>query len=177
MTKSNPLSDFVQFIIGGCFFAAGVFLLSNQVMVRAPMAIGGAIRSGYGRGWGGGFAFPWGSPGMGLLLLPLGIGLCMAFAGVYERWSKLLIWASLSALLLGVLNSIRMSFIPTTLWQLGVYIAMIGIGGGLMFKSVKDFDTGSPSSDEQKKTASKYNKELKDELEALKKEIRKDKKD
>ena len=44
MTKSNPLSDFVQFIIGGCFFAAGVFLLSNQVMVRAPMAIGGAVR-------------------------------------------------------------------------------------------------------------------------------------
>ena len=137
MTKSNPLSDFVQFIIGGCFFAAGVFLLSNQVMVRAPMAIGGAIRSGYGRGWGAGFAFPWGSPGMGLLLLPLGIGLCMAFAGVYERWSKLLIWASLSALLLGVLNSIRMSFIPTTLWQLGVYVAMIGIGGGLMFKGLK----------------------------------------
>jgi hypothetical protein len=30
-----------------------------------------------------------------------------------------------------------MSFIPTTLWQLGVYIAMIGIGGGLMFKGLK----------------------------------------
>ena len=74
---------------------------------------------------------------MGLLLLPLGIGLCMGFAGVYERWSKLLIWASLSALLLGVLNSIRMSFIQTTLWQLSVYIAMIGIGGGLMFKGLK----------------------------------------
>ena len=136
MKNSNPLSDFIQFIIGGCFFAAGVFLLSNQVMVRAPMAIGGAVMSGYGRGWAG-FAFPWGSPGMGLLLLPLGIGLCMAFAGVYERWSKLLIWAALSALLLGVLNSIRMSFIPTTLWQLDVYIAMIGIGGGLMFKGLK----------------------------------------
>ena len=138
MSKSNTLSDFIQFIIGGCFFAAGVFLLSNQVMVRAPIAIGGAIRSGYGRGWGAGFAFPWGSPGMGLLLLPLGVGLCMAFAGVYARWSKLLIWTSLSALLLGVLNSIRMSFMPTTLWQLGVYIAMIGIGGGLMFKGLKN---------------------------------------
>ena len=45
---------------------------------------------------------------MGLLLLPLGIGLCMAFAGVDGKWSKLLIWSSLSALLLGVLNSIRM---------------------------------------------------------------------
>ena len=48
-----------------------------------------------------------------------------------------LIWASLSALLLGVLNSVRMSFMPTTLWQLGVYMAMIGIGGGLMFKGLK----------------------------------------
>ena len=38
-----------------------------------------------------------------------------------------------------------------------------------MFKSVKDFDTGSTSSDEQKKSTSQYNKELKDELEALKK--------
>jgi hypothetical protein len=149
MTKSNPLSDFVQFIIGGCFFAAGVFLLSNQVMVRAPMAIGGAVRSGYGGGWGAGFAFPWGSPGMGLLLLPLGIGLCMAFAGVYERWSKLLIWASLSALLLGVLNSIRMSFVPTTLWQLGVYIAMIGIGGGLMFKGLKGSGENEHQSQQQ----------------------------
>ena len=26
---------------------------------------------------------------------------------------------------------------PTTLWQLGVYMAMIGIGGGLMFKALK----------------------------------------
>jgi hypothetical protein len=137
MKQTNPLSDFIQFIIGGCFFAAGVFLLSNQVMVKAPMAIGGAVRTGYGRGWGAGFAFPWGSPGMGLLLLPLGIGLCMAFAGVYARWSKLLIWASLSTLFLEVLNSIRMSFIPTTLWQLGVYVGMIGIGGGLMFKGLK----------------------------------------
>ena len=110
MSKSKALSDFIQFIIGGCFFAAGVFLLSNQVMVRAPIAIGGAIRSGYGRDWGAAFAFPWGNPGMGLLLLPLGVGLCMAFAGVYARWSKLLMWSSLSALLLGVLNSIRMSF-------------------------------------------------------------------
>ena len=69
-------------MISGCFFAAGVFLLSKQVMARAPMATGSAVRSGYGRGWAAGFAFPWGSPGMGLLLLPLGIGLCVVFSGV-----------------------------------------------------------------------------------------------
>ena len=90
MKQSNPLSDFIQFIIGGYFFAAGVLLLSNQVMARAPIAIGSAVRPLYGGGWGSGFAFPWGRPGMGFLLLPLVIGLCMAFAGVYARWSKLL---------------------------------------------------------------------------------------
>ena len=137
MKQSNPLSDFIRFIIGGCFFDAGVLLLLNQLIARAPIAIGSSVRSGYGRSWCAGFAFPWGSLGIGLLLLPLGIGLCMAFAGVYARWSKLLIWASLSALLLGVLNSVRMSFLPNTLWRLGVYMAMIGIGGGFMFKGLK----------------------------------------
>ena len=169
MKQSNPLSDFVQFITGGCFFAAGVFLLSNQVMVRAPMAIGGAVRSDYARGWGAGFAFPWGSPGMGLLLLPLGIGLCMAFAGVYARWSKLLMWASLSALLLGVLNSIRMSFMPTTLWQLGVYIGMIGIGGGLMFKGLKS--GGGPESQSKPQSSGPDHADVLEELAELRAKV------
>ncbi len=169
MNKSNPLSEFVQFIIGGCFFAAGVFLLSNQIMVRAPLAIGGAVRSGYGRGWGAGFAFPWGSPGMGLLLLPLVIGLCMAFTGVYARWSKLLIWASLSALLLGVLNSIRMSFMPTTLWQLGVCIAMIGIGGGLMFKGLKG--SGSDTNQDNPRPSGPDNADVLAELAELRAKV------
>lgn len=146
MKQTNPISDFIQFIIGGCFFAAGVFLLSNQVMVRAPQVFGSSLRSGHGRFWGSGFAFPWGTPGMGLLLLPLGIGLCLAFAGAYKRWSQLLIWASLAGLLVGVLNSIRMSFVPTTLWQLGVYVAMIGIGDGLMFKGLKGSDDDTQGS-------------------------------
>ena len=109
-------------------------------MVRAPQVVGSFFRSEYGRSWGSGFAFPWGTPGMGLLLLPLGIGLCLAFAGPYKRWSQLLIWSSLTGLLVGMLNSIRMSFVPMTLWQLGVYVAMIGIGGGLMFKGLEGSD-------------------------------------
>ena len=169
--KLNPLTDFIQFIIGGCFFAAGVFLLSNQVMVRAPIAFGGAIRSGYGGGWAGGFAFPWGSPGMGLLLLPLGIGLCMAFADVYARWSKLLIWASLSALLIGVLNSIRMSFMPTTLWQLGVYVGMIGIGGGLMFKGLKGAGDDQPQSPQSPHPSGLDNADVLEELAELRAKV------
>ncbi|MGE4580969.1 MAG: hypothetical protein AAEC03_01305, partial [Synechococcus sp.] len=136
-----------------------------------PMAIGGAIRSGYGRGWGAEFAFPWGSPGMGLLLLPLGIGLCMTFADIYARWSKLLIWGSLSALLMGVLNSIRMSFVPTTLWMLGVYVGMIGVGGGLMFKGLKGAGDDQPQSPQSTQPPGADNADVLEELADLRAKV------
>ena len=39
----------------------------------------------------------------------------------------------------------------TTLWQLGVYMAMIGLGGGLMFKGLKGDggDDSKPTLDHQ----------------------------
>ena len=44
--------------------------------------------------------------------------------------------------MVGVLNSIRLTFMPTTLWALGTYIAMIAIGAGLMFRALRDDDEG-----------------------------------
>ena len=41
---------------------------------------------------------------------------------------------------MGVLNSVRMVFVPTTLWQLGVCIGMIAAGGGLMFRGLRAYD-------------------------------------
>jgi hypothetical protein len=84
--------------------------------------------------------FPIGTPGMGLLMIPLGIGVCLLFAGTYKRWANLMIWASLAALVVGVLNSIRLTFMPTTLWALATYIVMIAAGGGLMFRSLGGYD-------------------------------------
>ena len=129
MARRDAAGDFVQFLIGGCLFGAGGFLLANQVMVSSEL------------GWGGWVGLmPWGSPGMGLLMLPLGIGVCLLFAGAARRWANLLIWASLTALMLGVLNSLRLSFMPTTLWQLGVFVTMIAAGGGLMFRGLRAYD-------------------------------------
>lgn len=135
MARREAAGDFVQFLVGGCLFGAGGFLLANQVMVRSEMVWG---RFG---GWGGGFqAMPWGTPGMGLLMVPLGLGVCLLFAGTHRRSANVLIWASLAALLVGVLNSLRMTFMPVTLWQLGVYVAMIAAGGGLMFRGLRAYD-------------------------------------
>jgi hypothetical protein len=77
---------------------------------------------------------------MGLLMIPLGVGVCLLFAGTYKRWANLMIWASLAALVVGVLNSIRLTFMPTTLWALASYIVMIAAGGGLMFRSLGGYD-------------------------------------
>ena len=50
MGRRRAAGDFSQFLIGGCLFGAGGFLLANQVMVRSQIGIT--------RGWGGGVDFP-----------------------------------------------------------------------------------------------------------------------
>ncbi|MGB1621313.1 MAG: hypothetical protein ACPHAS_01460 [Synechococcus sp.] len=163
MSRSNPTGDFLQFIIGGCLFGAGGFLLTNQVMVHSAMGL--HHRGGWLGGWQG---IPLGTPGMGLLMLPLGIGVCLLFAETRARLANLLIWASLAALLVGVLNSVRISFRPTTLWQLGGYIVMIAAGGGLMFRGLRQ------SGDDHRNSASAIDDAaaLRQEIEDLRQEIK-----
>ena len=166
MARSNPSGDFVQFLIGGCLFGAGGFLLANQVLVRPELTT--PRYGGFGRWGGGGVAMPFGTPGMGLLMLTLGIGVCLLFAGSYRRWANLLIWASLAALLVGVLNSLRMSFMPTTLWQLGVYIVMIAAGGGLMFRGLRAYDAEGKTYVVKNEAEKQQTDDLRQEIEALK---------
>jgi hypothetical protein len=132
MSKStNPGGNFLQFLIGGSLFCAGIFLFANQVTVQpqyTPFRPWGS--------WGGSSLLSFGTPGIGLLMLPLGLGVCLMFAGTYKRWANLLVWGSMGALLVGVLNSVRIAFVPATLWQLSITIVMIAAGGGLMFRSL-----------------------------------------
>ena len=116
MTR-NPASDFLQFIVGGALFCSGGFLLANQVMASSAFGYRGG---GLGRYGGGGMMFPIGTPGMGLLMIPLGIGVCLLFTGAYQRWANLMVWGSVAALGVGVLNSIRLTFIPITLGSWGL---------------------------------------------------------
>jgi len=140
----NPATDFLQFIVGGALFCSGGFLLANQVMASSAFDYRGG---GLGRYGGAGMMFPIGTPGMGLLMIPLGIGVCLLFTGAYQRWANLMVWGSVAALGVGVLNSIRLTFMPTTLWALGVYVVMLAAGGGLMFRSLGGYEekgSGNP---------------------------------
>jgi hypothetical protein len=157
VTRTNPTGDFLQFLIGCCLFSAGGFLFANQVMVRSEMSLGRGL-------WGAGIALPWGTPGMGLLMVPLAIGVCLLFAGHTRRWANLLIWGSLTALVVGVLNSLRMQIMPITLWQLLMNVVMIAAGGGLMFRGLRAYDT---SGRDVSSTAMHSN----DDVEALRREM------
>ena len=162
MDQHSETGDFLQFLIGGCLFGAGGFLLANQVMVRSSWSHSG------GGLFGAGLALPWGTPGMGLLMIPMGIGVCMLFAGQYRRWANLMVWASLAALLVGVLNSVRITFRPTTLWQLGVYVVMIAAGGGLMFRGMRSMDHDGRSFRQSETETGHRDEQLRREIAELK---------
>ena len=74
MTHSNPQGDFVQFILGGALASGGAYALMNQVF------LGSGFRSP-SRYLYGSYTLPFGTPGMGLLMIPLGIGVVMLFSG------------------------------------------------------------------------------------------------
>ena len=133
MPSSNPQGDFVQFVLGGALASGGAFALMNQVFLSS--AVRTAPRYPYGS-----YTLPFGTPGMGLLMIPLGIGVVLLFLDGYRRLSQLLIWGSAAALLVGVLNSLQMRMATVSLWQLTVEIIMIAAGAGLMFRSLKGYD-------------------------------------
>ena len=162
MDQRDPIKDFFTFLLGAVLLSMGAFLFFNQVMVSsAPMARGFRYGHGFGRSWGGGFGSGFGGSGwgggfgmplsfgdsFGLLLIPLVIGVCLLFALRNQRWGWFLVLASVAALAVGVLQTLSMRFEPTTLWNLLTMMALIGSGGGLMFRSLRGYDDGQERKD------------------------------
>ncbi|WP_094585847.1 hypothetical protein [Synechococcus sp. BO 8801] len=158
MAARDPIRDFFSFLLGGVLFTMGAFLFFNQVMVSSvPMGLGLRFGrraaggwGGAGAAWGGGFGLSQGlGGGFGLLLIPLTIGVCLLFALRNQRWGWFLVLASVAALAVGVLQTLIMSFQPTSLWNLLTMFALIGSGGGLMFRSLMAYDDGKDRQERQ----------------------------
>ncbi len=134
----TPLSDFLGFLLGGVLLAMGVFLFFNQVVVGTGAC---ASLRGWGR-WGGtgGMLFGAEGQGIGLLMLPLSLGVALLFTLRRQRWGWFLILSSLGALAAAVLQNLSACFQPTSLWNLIVMMALIGSGAGLMFRAIRAYD-------------------------------------
>ena len=137
----KPVQDFFLFLLGGAFFCAGIFLFTSQVMVDSGMV---------GLGWGRRFAGSWNpsfggfwpdgaGQGIGLLMIPFGIGVALLFANVFRKVGWFLVWGASAAVGVGILQSLVFRFRNASLWSLMAMVVMIAGGGGLMFKSLKDY--------------------------------------
>jgi hypothetical protein len=172
----KPVNDFFFFLLGSALFAGGLFLFSNQVMVDSGFRAFGW--RGSGRFWGSSFGgfLPFGAgQGFGLLMLPLGMGVALLVADGNRKLGWFLIWASSAAVGVGILQSLVFNFRTTTLFSLVAMVVMIGGGGALMFRSLKDYEA-----DEKNKRqveideANRRMDDLKQELDDLKSRYDKD---
>ena len=68
--------------------------------------------------------------------------MCLLFALRNQRWGWFLVLASLAAMAAGVLQTLFVQFQPTTLWNLIMMLALVGSGGGLMFRALMGYDDG-----------------------------------
>lgn len=173
----KPVQDFFLFLIGGALFAAGIFLFTNQVMVNSGvrgMGWGRSYAGGWGSSLGGLFSFGVGQ-GFGFLMIPFGTGVALLLADAYRKAGWFLVWASSAAIGAAVLQSLVFNFRTASLWSLMTMIAMIAGGGGLMFKSLRDYQ----EEDQQRRRteqdeAAQSLHEIKQELEQLKAKMEKD---
>jgi hypothetical protein len=142
----------------------------NQVMVNSGfhgMGWGRSYGGGFGSSFGGIFTFGAGQ-GLGLLMIPFGVGAGLLLADAYRKVGWFLLWASSAAIGAWVLQSLLFSFRPTSLWNLMTMVVMIAGGGGLMFKSLRDYKeeentVRSSESDRSRQSLDDIRKEL-DEL-------------
>jgi uncharacterized protein YlxW (UPF0749 family) len=103
------------------------------------------------------------------------VGVALLLADSYRRVAWFLVWASSAAVGAGVLQSLLFSFRTTSLWSLMTMVVMIAGGGGLMFKSLRDYqgEERERRRIELDDSTQSLN-EIREELERLKSRINKD---
>ncbi len=177
MVIRKPVQDFFLFLVGGALFAAGIFLFTSQVMVDSGfrgMGWGRSSGGSMGSSFGGMFSFGAGQ-GYGLLMIPFGVGVALLLADAYRKVGWFLVWAVSAAAGAAVLQSLLFSFRTTSLWSLMTMVVMIAGGGGLMFKSLRDYQEEERISRRQDLADSaKRLDQIQEELDQLKSRLNKD---
>jgi hypothetical protein len=138
------------------------------------MGWGRSFGGGMGSSFGGMFSFGAGQ-GFGLLMIPFGVGVSLLLADAYRKVGWFLVWAVSAAVGAAVLQSLLFSFRTTSLWSLMTMVVMIAGGGGLMFKSLRDYQEEERISRRQDldDSAKRLNR-IQEELEQLKSRLNKD---
>lgn len=111
-----------NFLAGLGFFVLGVFLITQNTIVRTGFNLGG-LMGGY-------------NPPFGLFLLPVLIGIIMLFAMDSQVLGWILIVLGICTILLGLLMGLDIYFRPTTLYFVIFMFGCVAVGSGLMIRGV-----------------------------------------
>ena len=109
-------------LAGIAFFVLGVFLITQNTVVRTGFNLGG-LTGGY-------------NPPFGVMLIPVLIGIILLFAMKKQTWGWILIGFGLATILLGLLLGLEIYFKPTNLYVTILMFGCAAVGVGLMIRGV-----------------------------------------
>lgn len=119
--QSNPL---LEFIIGFLLTGGGIYWVLNSFVVSFS----------WGSLWGGfGISAPLAT---GLMLIPLLVGIGLAFFMEKKTFPGIVIALGILIILVTLLTSVRFRPLSASLWQYVVMFGMIAAGAGLLAKSL-----------------------------------------
>lgn len=122
MEKKNLSgNELLQFFIGIVLLGAGLFMLSKRVMVHSSWFI-----------WSiGGFDLS-----SGTVIIPLIIGIIWYCINSKSMIPKIIITLSIIFIVLTIIMSVRINFVPTSLFDYILMFVMVAAGSGLLLKTL-----------------------------------------
>ena len=122
MEKKNLSgNELLQFFIGIILLGAGLFMLSKRVMVHSSWFI-----------WSiGGFDLS-----SGTIIIPLIIGIIWYCINSKSMIPKIIITLSIIFIVLTIIMSVRINFVPTSLFDYILMFVMVAAGAGLLLKTL-----------------------------------------
>ncbi len=119
--KSNPL---LEFVVGFLLLGVSIYWILNSFEVRF---VWGSIFTGFGIS---------AQMATGLMLIPLLIGIGLAFFMKKKTIPGIVIALGLLIILITLLTSVRFTPMRATLWQYVLMFGMFAAGAGLLAKSL-----------------------------------------
>ena len=116
MKRDNELTEF---ILGIVFLAVGLFMLSKRVIVSSGFSI-----------------FTIGNFDLttGTIVIPLMIGIILHFVYPKSFIPKLIVVLSSIFIVVAIIMSVKLRFVPTSLFDYILIIVLIAAGAGLLLK-------------------------------------------
>lgn len=118
MKKDDELTEF---ILGVLFLALGLFMLSKRVIVSSGWSIFSI----------GNFDLT-----TGTIIIPLMIGIILRFVYPKSFIPKLIVLLSAIFIVVAIIMSVRLRFVPTSLFDYLLIIILIASGSGLLLKTL-----------------------------------------